>query len=77
MFIYMQLRSSRLKISKIVDSQRKIIEVSNDMSDVFVTFLEMKFGTPYPTLIKWGEFMDKFEGCSLRNLIKNRASIGF
>ena len=47
------------------DSQRKIVELSNDMSDVFLAFLEMKCDTPYPTLFKWGEFMDSCEGSSL------------
>ena len=48
------------------DSQRKIVELSNDMSDVFLAFLEMKCDTPYPTLFKWGEFMDSCEGSSLK-----------
>ena len=49
------------------DSQRKIVELSNDMSDVFLAFLEMKCDTPYPTLFKWGEFMDSCEGSSLKH----------
>ena len=36
------------------------------MSDVFVTSLEMKCDTPYPTLLKWGEFMDSCDGSSLK-----------
>ena len=56
------------KIAEIVDSQRKIVKLSNDMSDVFVAFLEMKCDYPYPTLFKWGEFMDSCEGCSLKTL---------
>ena len=34
------------KIAEIVDSQRKIVKLSNDMSDVFVAFLEMKWDYP-------------------------------
>ena len=49
------------KIAEIVDSRRKIVKLSNDMSDVFVAFLEMKCDYPYPTLFKWGEFMDSCE----------------
>ena len=61
------------KIAEIVDSQRKIVKLSNDMSDVFVAFLEMKCDYPYPTLFKWGEFMDSCEGCSLslQNSVKD------
>ena len=38
------------------DSQRKIVELSNDMSDVFLAFLEMKCDTPtaiYTTMVSW------------------------
>ena len=34
------------KIAEIVDSQRKIVKLSNDMSDVFVTSLEIKVDPP-------------------------------
>ena len=38
------------------DSQRKIVELSNDMSDVFLAFLEMKCETPTAictTMVSW------------------------
>ena len=44
------------KIAEIVDSQRKIVKLSNDMSDVFVAFLEMKCETPTAictTMVSW------------------------
>ena len=53
------------EIVKSVDSQRKIVKLSNDMSDVFVTSLEMKCDIHYHILFKWGEFIDSCEGCSL------------
>ena len=34
------------KIAENVDSERKIVKLSNDMSDVFVTFLEIKCDHP-------------------------------
>ena len=57
------------------DSQRKIVELSNDMSDVFLAFLEMKCDTPYPTLFKWGEFMDSCERSSFFTRLENIYSI--
>ena len=65
------------KIAEIVDSQREIVKLSNDMSDVFVAFLEMKCDYPYPTLLNWGEFMDSCEGCSLRKLKKHEFNYAF
>ena len=44
------------KIAENVDSQRKIVKLSNDMSDVFVTFLEMKCDIRVPfctTMVSW------------------------
>ena len=44
------------KIAEIVDSQRKVVKLSNDMSDVFVAFLEMKCETPTmicTTMVSW------------------------
>ena len=44
------------KIAEIVDSQRKVVKLSNDMSDVFVAFLEMKCETPTAictTMVSW------------------------
>ena len=38
------------------DSQRKILELSNDMSDVILAFLEMKCDTPTAictTMVSW------------------------
>ena len=46
------------KIAENVDSQRKLVNLFNDMWDVFVTFVEMKCDHLYPTLFKLGEFMD-------------------
>ena len=47
------------------DSQRKIVELSNDMSDVFLAFLEMKCDTLYHGLHNHGELVDGCEGSSL------------
>ena len=47
------------------DSQRKIVELSNDMSDVFLAFLEMKCDTLYHGLHNHGELVDSCEGSSL------------
>ena len=44
------------KTAENVDSQRKIVELYNDMSDVFLAFLEMKCDTPtaiYTTMVSW------------------------
>ena len=47
------------------DSQRKIVELSNDMSDVFLAFLEMKCDTLYHGLHNHGELVDSCEGSPL------------
>ena len=47
------------------DSQRKIVELSNDMSDIFLAFLEMKCDTLYHGLHNHGELVDSCEGSSL------------
>ena len=47
------------------DSQRKIVELSNDMSDAFLAFLERKCDTLYHGLHNHGELVDKCEGSSL------------
>ena len=52
------------------DSQRKFVELSNDMSDVFLTFLEMKCDTTYHGLHNHGELVDSCEGSSLSKPIK-------
>ena len=44
------------KIAENGDFQRKIVELSNDMSDVFLAFLEMKCDTPTAictTMVSW------------------------
>ena len=46
----------RSKTAENEDSQRKIVELSNDMSDVFLAFLEMKCDTPTAictTMVSW------------------------
>jgi len=47
------------------DSQRKIVELSNDMSDVFLAFLEMKCDTLYHGLHNHGELVDSCVGSPL------------
>ena len=48
------------------DSQRKIVELSNDMSDVFLAFLEMKCDTRYHGLHNHGDLVDSCEGSPLK-----------
>ena len=52
------------------DSQRKIVELSNDMSDVFLAFLEMKCDTLYHGLHNHGELVDSCEGSPLNRQIQ-------
>ena len=51
------------------DSQRKVVELSNDKSHVFLTFLEMKCDTTYHGLHNHGELVDSCEGSSLNDQI--------
>ena len=54
------------------DSQRKIVELSNDMSDVFLAFLEMKCDTLYHGLHNHGELVDSCEGSPLTIVYLNQ-----